>query len=171
MRKVYLTKLHWTASPCSCTLGDLELDAKAEEASGDRVRIVVTSATRDGRKFRPNGHAQRAVLGGILIANCCHDARNPTELWTCRPKENLRLCSSHRTAEGKWVRERRLAKTHERASFGTPVWSDSRGQPRVTTASHLDALLFHNGVLTACSAVGTRVMLCCRTCDVGVASL
>ena len=59
--------LHCTASPCSCTLRDLELDAKAEEASGDRVRIVMTSATRDGRKFRPNGLAQRRVQGGVLI--------------------------------------------------------------------------------------------------------
>ena len=170
MRKVYLTKLHWTASPCSCTLRDLALDAKAEEASGDRVRIVVTSATRDGRKFRPNGLAQRAVHGGILIANCCHDARDSTELWTGRPKENLRLCLSHRTAEGKWVRERRLAKTHEPARFGTPVRSDSRGQPGITTASLLDAALFHSGVLTACTADEKRVMLRCRICDVEVSS-
>ena len=55
------------AGPCSCTLQRLELDAKAEEASGDRVRIVMTSATRDGKKFRPNGLAQRAVHAGILI--------------------------------------------------------------------------------------------------------
>ena len=60
--------LLWTASPCSCTLRKLELDAKAEEASGDRVRIVMTSATRDGKKkIRANGLVQRAVRGGILI--------------------------------------------------------------------------------------------------------
>lgn len=158
------------AGPCSCTLQRLELDAKAEEASGDRVRIAVTSATRDGKKFRPNGLAQRAVHAGILTAKHCHDAKNSTELWTRRPKENLRLCSSHRTAEGKWVRERRLAKTHERARFGTPFWSESRGQPRITIASHLDAVLFRNGIPTARSADRTRVMLCCRTCDVGIAS-
>ena len=147
----------------------LELDAKAEEASGDRMPIVLASATRDGNFLGPTALCNRA----ILIANHCHDARNSTQLWTRRPLENLRLCSSHRTAEGKWVRERRLAKTHERARFGTSFWSESRGQPGITIASHLDAVLFRNGIPThptACNTDRTRVLLCCRTCDVGIAS-
>ena len=130
----------------------LELDAKAEEASGDRVRIVLASATRDGNFLGPTALCKRA----ILIANHCHDARNSTELWIRRPKENLRLCSSHRTAEGKWVRDRRLAKTHERARFGTSFRCESRGQPRITTASHLDTALFHRAILMTCSARDAR---------------
>jgi hypothetical protein len=50
MQKVYLTKFYFElASPWFCTPRKVELVAKADEASGDRVRIVMTSATRDGK--------------------------------------------------------------------------------------------------------------------------
>jgi len=66
MRKVYFTKLYFgPASPTSCTLRKLELDAKAEEASGDRVRIVLASATMDGNFLGPtalhNGRSNSAL--------------------------------------------------------------------------------------------------------------
>ena len=70
MRKLYLTKnsTFEPASPCSCTLRKLELDAKAEEASGDRVRIVITIATRDGKKnLGPTALCNGLSMGAFLI--------------------------------------------------------------------------------------------------------
>ena len=64
MKVVLDQSLHLMASLCSCTLREIKLDAKAEEASGDRVRIVITSATREGKFLGPtalhNGLSRRA---------------------------------------------------------------------------------------------------------------
>jgi hypothetical protein len=122
------------------------------------VRIVMTSATRDGNFLRPNGLAQRRVQGGVLIELTAMMQEIRQSCGLAARKEHLRLCSSHRTAEGKWVRDRRSAKKHERARFGEPFRCESRGQFRITAASHLDAVMFHNRILTVCSAGETRVM-------------
>jgi len=54
MRKVYLTKLYvGPANSSSCTPRKLELDTNAGEASGDQMRIAMTSATRGGKNLGP----------------------------------------------------------------------------------------------------------------------
>jgi hypothetical protein len=71
-------------------------------------------------------------------------------------KSRCGLCSFHRTAEESGSRKeswRRRTSVRELVR----LQSESRGQLRLTTTSHLNIVMFHNRMLTACSADGACI--------------
>lgn len=79
----------WKILLCSCMLKDSNLISKADAANGDKVRIVITSATGKGKNLGPTGLREPFSRWHIGEHISC-DARTPKQMWTGYPNEQSR---------------------------------------------------------------------------------
>lgn len=131
----------WKILLCSCMLKDSNLISKADAANGDKVRIVITSATGKGKNLGPTGlrepfsraaHSTLVSISAVMqeLRNRCGLATRTSSRVDARPTEQrLKVGLGQKVDEEARACEKRAC-----------LQSVNTGQPTLTQASPFPSL-------------------------------